>query len=192
MEKTCKGGHQSRPHERSMSSLPMFRHELNIDSGAPLMYRFSICLLVLGSAAGSSGALGLRCSGEAMTDVKVQAVQNGPKDSSAVSRTDLTDDVTLTVTLSVMGSCWTVRPIFIEAGPGAPAAKLPLPRRPKRLGLGRRAKSCAQYAKTCQRGAAPQTGSSIFVLVCRSDTCIGLSGWLVRGARAAMQRRGYD
>ena len=135
--------------------------------------------LALGAAAvGLTGALGLQCSGEARTSVTTLVARIGPKGTSAENSLYLSE-VKVTVTLSLLGTCWTVTPIFIS-GPGRARGVTVAPSRKKRTRL--RESTDAQHmqkrAKLARPFAARKMGRLRGMFLALGAAAVGLTGAL--------------
>ena len=109
------------------------------------------CYLALGAAAvGLPGALGLPCSGQAMTSVTTLAARIGPKGTSAENSLYLSG-MKVVVTFS-FGTCWPATPIFIS-GSGRARGVTVAPSRKKRTRL--RGATDAQHMQKRAKSARP-------------------------------------
>ena len=75
-----------------------------------------------------------QCHGDATTRVAVRVARNGPQGHAAGNRTDTSETITLAVTFTIKGTCWTASSIYFTGG-AEPAESSRLPRGRKSLAL---------------------------------------------------------
>ena len=91
-------------------------------------------LTLAGSAAGGVTVVtGRNCDGEAAAQVEASFVRHGPRGTAARDSADLSGEVRVAATFTILGNCRAASRINFTGRSGPRAAAPALPRRPKRV-----------------------------------------------------------